>query len=262
MAFGLTALATPFFNGPLEDNTSLASPWGRRYARPMKPGHAALAFVAAAVLAWGIVAWAKRGASHEEVAVSTSQQGATPPSEGPADDRQLATFGAGCFWCVEAVFSQLDGVESVTSGYMGGALASPSYDDVCSGTTGHAEVAQIHYDPKRVSYAELLEVFWKTHDPTTLNRQGADAGTQYRSAVFFHDAEQERLARAYKEKLNASGAFGAPLVTEIVPAGTFWPADAHHQDYYARNPEQGYCRVVIQPKLEKFRKVFGDRLRR
>jgi len=194
--------------------------------------------------------------------VSESLQGIPPSPDVPSEVTRAATFGAGCFWCVEAVFSEIDGVSAVTSGYIGGTVENPTYAEVCTGTTGHAEVAQIRYDPRRVSYAQLLEVFWKTHDPTTLDRQGADAGTQYRSAVFFHDADQEREARAIKAKLDASGAFPAPIVTEIVKAGTFWPADAHHQDYFARNPESGYCRAVIRPKLEKFRKVFAPYLRR
>ncbi len=174
---------------------------------------------------------------------------------------KLATLGAGCFWCVEAVFQELDGVVDVESGYTGGLLENPTYKQICSGTTGHAEVTQIRYDPERISFAKLLEVFWKTHDPTTLNRQGADVGTQYRSAIFFHDEEQQRVAIELKQKLDESGAFAAPIVTEIVPLGTYYPAEADHQDFYTRNPSQGYCRAVIQPKLEKFRKAFADHLR-
>ena len=185
---------------------------------------------------------------------------ATPPG-GPASATALATFGAGCFWCVEAVFSELDGVRSVKSGYAGGHVGSPTYKQVCAGTTGHAEVAQIEYDPTRISFAELLEVFWKTHDPTTLNQQGADVGTQYRSAIFVHDAAQREAAEAYKRKLDASGAFAAPIVTEITALERFWPAEDYHQEYYANNPDAGYCRAVIRPKLDKFRKVFGDRLK-
>ena len=175
---------------------------------------------------------------------------------------QVATFGAGCFWCVEAVFQELEGVESVTSGYMGGDVENPTYQEVCAGTTGHAEVAHITFDPSKVDFAGLLEVFWQTHDPTTLNRQGADTGTQYRSAVFYHDAQQKEIAEAYKAKLDASGAFSSPIVTEIVPAATFHPAEDYHQNYFLENPEQGYCRAVVRPKVEKFRAVFADRLKK
>ena len=174
---------------------------------------------------------------------------------------ELATFGAGCFWCVEAVFLELDGVMSVESGYSGGTLPNPTYDQICTGTTGHAEVCRIRYDPTKTTYDELLEVFWKTHDPTTLNRQGNDVGTQYRSAVFFHNKRQKELAEKYKAELDASGAFSNPLVTEIVPTTKFFPAEQYHQNYYRQNPGQGYCRAVIGPKLEKFRKVFKDRLK-
>ncbi len=172
------------------------------------------------------------------------------------------TLGAGCFWCVEAVFQELKGVVSVTSGYMGGHVKDPSYKEVCNGTTGHAEVAQVVYDPNVITVDEVLEVFWQTHDPTTLNRQGADVGTQYRSAIFFHNELQRSRAQFYKEKLDKSGAFRAPIVTEITPASTFYVAENYHQDYYAQNGEQGYCQMVIRPKLEKFRKVFADKLRK
>lgn len=171
------------------------------------------------------------------------------------------TLGAGCFWCVEAVFTELKGVRSVTSGYMGGHVKHPSYREVCTGTTGHAEVAQLEYDPNEISYDEILEVFWQTHDPTTLNRQGADVGTQYRSAIFHHTEEQRRVAEEYRRKLGASGAFRGPIVTEIVPATVFYPAEDYHQDYYAQNGEQGYCQMVIHPKLDKFRKVFAEKLK-
>jgi peptide-methionine (S)-S-oxide reductase len=173
----------------------------------------------------------------------------------------MATFGAGCFWCVEAVFQQLEGVISVVSGYEGGHVKKPTYKEVCSGLTGHAEVIQVTYDPGKVSFEQLLEVFWQTHDPTTLNRQGADTGTQYRSVVFYHNEEQKRLAEHYKEQLNASGAFDRPIVTEISPAATFYPAEDYHQNYFRLNPEQAYCRAVIRPKVEKFRKVFSDKLK-
>lgn len=171
------------------------------------------------------------------------------------------TLGAGCFWCIEAVFLELKGVVSVTSGYMGGHTKNPSYKDITTGTTGHAEVARIVFDPEVISLDEILEVFWMTHDPTTLNRQGADVGTQYRSAVFHANEAQRSLAQRYKEELDKSGAFSAPIVTEITPASEFYEAEDYHQNYYALNGEQGYCRMVIRPKLEKFRKVFADRLR-
>lgn len=173
----------------------------------------------------------------------------------------IATFGAGCFWCVEAVFTELQGVQRVVSGYMGGHVKEPTYEQVCSGVTGHAEVARIEYDPTRIGYKELLEVFWRTHDPTTLNRQGADVGDQYRSVIFTHDAEQQRLAEHYRAELEASGAFPAPIVTAIQPAETFHPAESYHQDYYARNGQQGYCQYVIRPKMEKFRKAFAGKLK-
>lgn len=172
------------------------------------------------------------------------------------------TLGAGCFWCVEAVFLELKGVVSVTSGYMGGHVKNPSYREVCDGTTGHAEVARIVFDPSLITVDELLEVFWQTHDPTTLNRQGADVGTQYRSSIFCHNDEQLRIATDYKTRLDASGAFRAPIVTEVVPADVFYPAEDYHQNYYALNGEQGYCQMVIRPKLDKFRKVFAEKLKR
>jgi len=173
-----------------------------------------------------------------------------------------ATFGAGCFWCVEAVFQELKGVHKVTSGYSGGTVKNPSYREVCTGRTGHAEVIQVVYDPDTITFSELLEVFWQTHDPTTLNQQGADIGTQYRSAVFYHSPEQQRLAEEYREKLDASGAYAAPVVTEISPLINFYPAEDYHQNYYAENGEQPYCRAVIRPKMDKFRAVFADKLKK
>lgn len=174
----------------------------------------------------------------------------------------IATFANGCFWCTEAIFQQLKGVEKVVSGYIGGSVKNPTYKEVCTGLTGHAEAIQISYNPKEISYAELLEVFWKTHDPTTLNRQGADEGTQYRSAVFFHTEEQKKLATTYLQKLDASGAFDNPIVTEITPASVFYPAENYHQNYYNLNGKAPYCSYVIAPKLEKFKKVFGDKLKK
>lgn len=174
---------------------------------------------------------------------------------------ELATFGAGCFWCVEAVFQQIKGVDTVYSGYMGGKYPNPTYREVSSGRSGHAEVVQIIFDPKVVSFATLLEVFWQTHDPTTLNRQGADVGTQYRSAIFYHDAAQKELALALKNELNAAQAFPNPIVTEITAATTFYIAENYHQDYYRQNGEQPYCQYVIRPKMDKLQKVFKDRLK-
>lgn len=190
-----------------------------------------------------------------------SKSAPTTSASRESDNLQKATFGGGCFWCTEAVFKELAGVRTVVSGYSGGHVEHPTYQQICTGTTGHAEVVQITYHPEKISYDELLEVFWKTHDPTTLNRQGNDVGTQYRSVVFFHTPEQQKVAESYKKKLDESGAFERPIVTQIVPLQTFYPAEDYHQDYYALNPEQGYCQVVIRPKMEKFRKVFADKLR-
>ena len=177
------------------------------------------------------------------------------------ENQEVTVLGAGCFWCIEAVFQELKGVESVVSGYMGGTVDNPTYRQVSTGTTGHAEVARIVYNSDIITFKEVLEVFWKTHDPTTLNRQGADVGTQYRSAVFYLNDSQKEEAEHYKERLNESGAFGSPVITEITKASTYYPAENYHQDYYALNPDQGYCRYVIQPKLDKFRKAFADKLK-
>ncbi len=175
---------------------------------------------------------------------------------------ETATFGSGCFWCTEAVFERLEGVESVVSGYAGGAVENPTYKQVTSGNTGHAEVTQIMFDPNVITFAELLEVFWKTHDPTTLNRQGADVGTQYRSVIFYHNEKQKELAEKYKKELDESGAFGDPIVTEISAFTNYYPAEDYHQDYYDENPAQPYCSFVIAPKIEKFEKVFKDKLKK
>lgn len=174
---------------------------------------------------------------------------------------EIATFGNGCFWCTEAIFQDLNGVEKVVSGYAGGHVEHPTYKQVCSGTTGHAEVLQITYDPAKISYEELLEIFWKTHDPTTPNRQGNDVGPQYRSIIFYHNEEQRQLAEKYKQELDASGAFGAPIVTLIEPMTKFWPAEDYHQNYFNTHGEEPYCRFLIRPKVEKFRQVFQDKLR-
>jgi peptide-methionine (S)-S-oxide reductase len=174
---------------------------------------------------------------------------------------KLATFGSGCFWCTEAIFQRLEGVEKVVSGYSGGHVDNPTYEQVCTGTTGHAESIQISYDPAKASYDELLEVFWKTHDPTTKDRQGNDVGTQYRSVIFFHDAEQKKLAESYKARLGAEHIWTRTIVTEIVPFSKFWPAEDYHQNYYNNNPSKGYCAITITPKIEKFKKIFKDRLK-
>lgn len=180
--------------------------------------------------------------------------------EPPAAMTETATFGAGCFWCTEAVFKRVKGVESVVSGYSGGSVPDPTYEQVCSGTTGHAEVVQVSFDPRVVSYADLLEVFWRSHDPTTPDRQGHDTGSQYRSVIFYHSDRQRELAERYKRKIDAADVYPAPLVTEIVPFAAIYPAGPDHQDYYARNSKLPYCRAVIGRKLDKLKAVFGDRL--
>jgi peptide-methionine (S)-S-oxide reductase len=174
---------------------------------------------------------------------------------------EVATFGNGCFWCTEAVFEELKGVESAVSGYSGGRVPNPTYEQVCTGATGHAEVIQVTYDPEVISFPELLEVFWQTHDPTTLNQQGPDHGTQYRSAVFYHNDEQRKEAEHYKQRLDEAGAFDAPIVTEITEFKKFYPAEDYHQQYFEANPRQPYCRAVVKPKVVKFRKAFKDKLK-
>jgi peptide-methionine (S)-S-oxide reductase len=172
----------------------------------------------------------------------------------------VATLGGGCFWCLEAVFEQVRGVEKIESGYAGGAVTNPTYEQVCSGRTGHAEVVQVTFDPAVVSFRDLLDVFFALHDPTTLNRQGADVGTQYRSAVFYHSPGQKEVAEQRIAELNAAGVWDAPLVTEVVPFETFYRAEDYHQEYYRRNPNQPYCRGVVAPKVAKFRKELAARL--
>lgn len=176
--------------------------------------------------------------------------------------REMATLAGGCFWCLEAVYLELRGVERVVSGYAGGQVAHPSYAAVCTGLTGHAEVVQITYDPSVVTFGELLDVFFTIHDPTTLNRQGPDEGTQYRSAVFYHSSEQRAEAERKIAELTAAGVWDDPIVTEVVPLEAFYPAEAYHQDYYRRNSGQGYCRLVIAPKVAQARKRFLERLKR
>jgi peptide-methionine (S)-S-oxide reductase len=176
-------------------------------------------------------------------------------------EQAVASLGGGCFWCLEAAFDALRGVESVVSGYAGGTVPEPTYKQVCSGRTGHAEVVQVTFDPDVISYRELLEVFFTLHDPTTLNRQGADVGTQYRSVIFYHTPEQRRVAREVLDELEAEGIWDAPLVTELEPLETFYPAEDYHQDYYANNPRQPYCRAVIPPKLAKLRQKHAPKLK-
>ena len=178
-----------------------------------------------------------------------------------AQDLKFATFGGGCFWCVEAVFEELDGVEEVVSGYEGGRSKDPTYKEVCTGNTGHAEVCRIKYDANKVEFKKLLQVFFTTHDPTTLNRQGNDFGTQYRSVVFYHDEEQKNMAKEIIEKLDEAKAFRSKIVTQVVPSMTFYEAEKEHQDYFANNPGNRYCAYVIPPKLEKLKKAFGDDLK-
>ena len=180
----------------------------------------------------------------------------------PQDGMEIATLGGGCFWCLEAVFDDLKGVQSVESGYSGGELKDPSYEDVCSGTSGHAEVVQIRFDPAVISFREILEVFFVIHDPTTLNRQGNDVGSQYRSAIFYHSPQQKAAAEQLIAKLGADGLWDQPIVTELTPAGRFYVAEVGHQEYYQRNPYQPYCMMVVQPKVAKFRKKFVGKLKK
>jgi peptide-methionine (S)-S-oxide reductase len=174
---------------------------------------------------------------------------------------ETATFGSGCFWCTEAIFLNVDGVFNVESGYTGGKVKNPTYKEICSGLTGHAEVIQLKFDPSIVSYEELLEIFWQTHDPTTLNKQGADEGTQYRSVVFYHNEVQKKAAEFYKAKLDAGKIFKDPIVTEITAAPVFYKAEEYHQNYYNLNTSAPYCSYVITPKLDKFKKVFKEKIR-
>lgn len=196
------------------------------------------------------------GRSMAALVAALSLGAVTMAAEDAGGPLAKATFAGGCFWCTEAVYAELDGVGAVTSGYIGGSVPNPTYQQVCGGLTGHAEAVQIEYDPRKVSFEQLLEVFFATHDPTTRNRQGADVGTQYRSGIFFHDAEQKRIAEQVIARLDAARAFPAPIVTEVTEASIFYPAEDYHQDYFANNPAQGYCRAVVAPKVAKVRKVF------
>lgn len=175
--------------------------------------------------------------------------------------KEVITLGGGCFWCLEAVYDQLEGIDDVVSGYAGGTVANPTYQDVCRGTTGHAEVVQVTFDSETISTGEILDVFFTIHDPTTLNRQGADVGTQYRSAIFYHSPEQKQIAEDKIAALEREGLWGDPIVTKVTPMDTFYPAEGYHQEYFQRNPNAGYCRVVISPKVSKFRQKFAHRLK-
>ncbi|MBI3802239.1 MAG: peptide-methionine (S)-S-oxide reductase MsrA [Nitrospirae bacterium] len=183
-------------------------------------------------------------------------------NQGDTPGRENATLGGGCFWCLEAVFADLKGVEKVVSGYTGGAIDHPTYRQVCSGTTGHAEVVQVTFDPKTISFRELLEIYFTIHDPTTLNRQGADEGTQYRSAVFYETPEQKATAEQVIKELTAKGIWSAPIVTEVTPLEKLYPAEEYHQEYYKNNADQPYCRVVIEPKVAKVRKQYLEKLKK
>ena len=213
-----------------------------------------------AALAAGGILMAETKTTDEKTTGKSAEETAAG-KDAPDAKLEKVTFGSGCFWCTEAFFSELKGVKSAVSGYSGGRVLNPTYEQVCTGATGHAEVVQVTYDPAIISFPELLEVFWYTHDPTTLNRQGPDVGTQYRSAIFYHTDEQRKQAEHYKEKLDQSGAFDAPIVTQITKFQRFYPAEDYHQEYYAENPRAAYCRAVIHPKMKKFHKVFKDKLK-
>lgn len=179
-----------------------------------------------------------------------------------AKEETVATLAGGCFWCTEAVFERMEGVNDVISGYIGGTVPNPTYEQVCGKKTGHAEAVEVYYDPTKVTYEELLEVFFKTHDPTTLNKQGADEGPQYRSSVFYHDEEQRAAAEKYIKKLGESGEYDRKVVTQLEKATTFYPAEEYHQDFFRRNPNYGYCRAVVVPKVRKFNRNFGDKIKK
>lgn len=200
----------------------------------------------------GAVAFANPG----DQAVSDASQNSGSNKEA------VATLAGGCFWCTEAVFERMEGVNDVVSGYIGGHVPNPTYEQVCGKKTGHAEAVEIYYDPSTTSYEELLKVFFKTHDPTTPNRQGHDEGPQYRSSVFFHDEEQKKIAENYIKKLDESGEYNAPVVTLLEPASKFYPAEEYHQDYYRRNPNAGYCQAVVKNKVRKFNREFGDKIKK
>ena len=222
-------------------------------------------FTAAIVIA-GVMLWMLRTNASSDLNRSDAPSRTTEDTS-MSDDvssarTSLATLGGGCFWCTEAVFNELEGVISVVSGYSGGTPETAKYKIVSSGQTDHAEVIQVEFDPARIPYEDILEVFWRTHDPTTPNRQGADVGPQYRSAIFYHTPEQHEIAEAYKQQFNESGDFAGPIVTEITPFESFYPAEGYHQNYFLLNPQQGYCQAVIAPKVEKFRKKFAEKLKK
>ncbi|MFI5129623.1 MAG: peptide-methionine (S)-S-oxide reductase MsrA [Chitinophagales bacterium] len=201
--------------------------------------------------------------NNKNTAMENTSTSATKNETLSSAANDTATFANGCFWCTEAIFEGLEGVISATSGYTGGKTENPTYKQVCAGETGHAEALQIVYDPKKISFDELLEVFWETHDPTTLNRQGADVGTQYRSGIFYHNEEQKQKAEKYKAALDKSGAFDKPIVTEVTAFTKFFPAEDYHQQYFENNENANpYCQIVIRPKVDKFRKVFKDKLKK
>ncbi len=222
----------------------------------MKRSRVWLAIVSILVAITGVL-WATGAIAWPEVDEDHAQASVDPLPAG----HERVTFGSGCFWCTEAIFREVKGVDSAVSGYSGGTVRNPTYREVCGGDTGHAEVVQVTYDPNVISFKDLLEIFWKTHDPTTKNRQGADFGPQYRSAIFYHTQQQRQLAEEYKNKLNAAGAFAAPIVTEITPFKEFYSAENYHQNFYARNPKRSYCAMVIQPKLDKFHAAFQDKMK-
>ncbi|RMF38817.1 MAG: peptide-methionine (S)-S-oxide reductase, partial [Planctomycetota bacterium] len=201
-------------------------------------------------MAWGVAGWAMAWVVSGVMAVGP-QENTKVASDSNQRQTEVATFGGGCFWCVEAVFERLEGVTDVVSGYAGGRVPNPTYEQVCTGLTGHAEVCQIHFDPSQISYEELLEVFFKTHDPTTLNRQGPDVGTQYRSIILYHNDEQKEAAEAMIRRLNQSRAYPSRIVTEVRKFTRFYPAEPYHQDYFRNHPENRYCALVVQPKVEK-----------
>ena len=224
------------------------------------------AFLLSVLLSGSIVAQDTAGSGSDKKPVadgSKTKIESTMPAPEKNESMKTATFGAGCFWCVEAVFQRLEGVEGVVSGYMGGELENPTYEQICTGKTGHAEVISFSYDESKVSFETLLEVFWKTHDPTTLNRQGNDTGTQYRSAVFYYDENQKALAESYKKKLNEAKAFPDPIVTEVVAAGKLYKAEEYHQNFWNEKGQgNGYCRAIIPAKLDKLKKIFADKLKK
>lgn len=194
--------------------------------------------------------------------IETKNEEKIKMNEAQNKDFQTATFASGCFWCAEAIFERVKGVYSIESGYTGGAIENPTYQQVSNGNTNHAEAIQLTFDSTEITYDELLEIFWKTHDPTTLNKQGADVGTQYRSAIFYHNEGQKQKAEYYKNELDKAGLWKDPIVTEIVPFKKFYKAEDYHQDYYENNPNQGYCAYVITPKIEKFEKIFNDKIKK